>query len=125
MLTLKNEEFETGIISKKNFCKIIRDIQKMQEINDQLYETVKNTAMADFPPHVCDYADHVIDVLSIMFRDPGEWISYFIYDLDFGKDYTEGCVTDEFNKNIDLSTSENLYDYLVSELEEEYGITVN
>ena len=39
------------------------------------------------------------------------WIEYFCHELDFGKKYIEGCVT-ENGKNIDLSNSSKLWDML-------------
>lgn len=43
-----------------------------------------------------------------------ENISYFVYELDYGREYREGCVSDK-NGNIDISTPEKLYDYLMAE----------
>ncbi len=48
----------------------------------------------------------------------GNEIEYFIYDLNFGKDYNEGCLTEMDGTPIDISTAEKLYDYIVSEVEE-------
>ena len=41
-------------------------------------------------------------------------ISNFIYELNYGREYREGCVLDK-NGNIDISTPEKLYDFLMSE----------
>ena len=49
-------------------------------------------------------------------EDQGEDISYFIYELDYGRDYEEGCITDQDGNNIDFSTAEKLYDYLNSNI---------
>lgn len=48
----------------------------------------------------------------------GNMIEYFIYDLNFGKDYKEGCVSEIDGASIDISTVEKLYDYIASEAEE-------
>ena len=40
-------------------------------------------------------------------RDSFGNISYFIYELDYGREYQEGCVSDK-NGNIDISTPEKL-----------------
>ena len=48
-----------------------------------------------------------------------DMISYFIYELDYGKKYKAGCVLDENMNEIDLSTPEKLYDYLVQDIESE------
>ena len=43
-----------------------------------------------------------------------ENISYFIYELDYGKRFELGDVMDE-ERQIDIGTAEKLYDYLVEE----------
>lgn len=48
-------------------------------------------------------------------RTRTDWISYFIYELEFGKKWEPGMITDVDGSDIDLSTSEKLYDFLISE----------
>ena len=55
----------------------------------------------------------VIKMLEKMMKDKNENISYFIYKLNYGKEYQEGCIYDD-EGNIDISTAEKLYDYLMS-----------
>ena len=43
-------------------------------------------------------------------------IEYFIYELDFGKKYGEGCYSVN-HENVDISTTEKLYDHLLSEID--------
>ena len=45
-------------------------------------------------------------------KDVDEWISYFCFELDFGKKYKEGCIKDENGKDIPLATSDDLYTIL-------------
>lgn len=45
------------------------------------------------------------------------WIDYFIYELDFGKQYKHGCATMKDGSNINLSDASNLYDFLIKEQE--------
>ena len=44
----------------------------------------------------------------------GTDLEYFIFELDFGKKYKDGCFIDANGKNIDLSSAENLYKYLTN-----------
>ena len=43
-------------------------------------------------------------------------IEYFIYDLDFGEKFNEGCVLNSEGLSINLASPSDLYDYLVSNL---------
>ena len=64
----------------------------------------------------------MVDLLSLAMGSEvgtcnGNEIEYFIYDLNIGKDYAEGCFTEMDGTPIDISTAEKLYDYIVSEAE--------
>ena len=41
----------------------------------------------------------------------GTDIEYFMWELEFGKKYTEGCYT-VYNKNVSLATAEDLWNHL-------------
>ena len=47
--------------------------------------------------------------------DTGGWISYFIYELEYGEKYRDGSVVDGDGTNIDISDIDKLYDFLESE----------
>lgn len=45
-----------------------------------------------------------------------EWISYYCWELDFGKSWAPGTIRDcETDTDISLSTPEELYEFLVKE----------
>ena len=48
-------------------------------------------------------------------KDDEEFISYFIYELNYGRDYTFGLVTDE-DGLVNLDSAENLYEYLIKHI---------
>ena len=43
------------------------------------------------------------------------WIEHFCWELDFGRDYVEGCVKRKGGTNVDLSNAGKLYDFLFEE----------
>lgn len=45
-------------------------------------------------------------------------ISYFIFDLEFGSEWTEESFQESDGTPIDISTAEKLYDYLIKSREE-------
>ena len=59
----------------------------------------------------------VVKLMERLMRDNAGNISYFIYELDYGKKYKDGYVQDGKGNNIDISTAEKLYDYLIKEAE--------
>lgn len=111
------------MISKEKFVEIInrlRSYNNLQDkINDLFRSNIDNKEM-DFvnAGSICiGHESVVVYLLEKMFDT--DMISYFIYELEYGKKYKAGCVLDENMNEIDLSTAEKLYDYLVKSLESE------
>lgn len=110
------------MISKEKFLEIINRLKKYDElqndINELFCESIDNKEK-DFinAGSICiGHESVVVYLLENMFDT--DMISYFIYELNYGEDYTEGCIVDENMNEIDLSTAEKLYDYLIKSLEE-------
>ena len=111
------------MISKEKFVEIINRLKSCTElqnkINDLFRDNIDNKEM-DFinAGSICiGHESVVVYLLERMFDT--DMISYFIYELDYGKKYKAGCVLDENMNEIDLSTAEKLYDYLIKSLESE------
>lgn len=111
------------IISKEKFVEIINWLKNYNELQDKIDELFKDNIEnreKDFmnAGSICvGHESVVVKLLEKMFDT--DIISYWIYELNYGKEYTDGCVLDENMNEIDLSTAEKLYDYLVQDLESE------
>lgn len=108
---------ENGIMSKESFCQVIDNYKSMWDFTDEmndLFRKYKSDGEV-FPP-MC--TGTVIDLLEFIFNDENQWISYWIFELDFGKDYEDGDAKDADESNIPLKTVEDLYDLLVKNMEE-------
>ena len=106
-------------LSKEKFVEIMDTIHeqfehdlKVNKLLDEIFEDGQG-----FPKNngiICA----LTDLLKILFDDE-ENIEYFMYDLDFGKDWQPGMVkclnadTGE-EEDINLSTVEKLYEYLIN-----------
>lgn len=110
------------MISKEKFIEIIN---KLKEVNDFVDETnerarkLNDAIMSDFYNTMSLSISHeslVVELLENMFNS--DMISYWIYELDYGREYKDGYVQDGEGNNIDISTVEKLYDYLIKEAEE-------
>ena len=111
------------MISKEKFVEIINRLKSYNElqnkIDDLFKENIENRER-DFmnAGSICIGHESVVVYLLEKIFDT-DMISYFIYELDYGEKYKKGCVLDENMNNIDLSTAEKLYDYLVQDIESE------
>lgn len=61
-----------------------------------------------------DLLDSVVDLLEREFDDESEWISYWIWELDFGKEYRPGSVMLN-HRPVALATIQDLYNVLTEE----------
>ena len=111
------------MISKEKFIEIInrlRNYNDLQNKIDGLFKENIDNKEKDFinAGSICiGHESVVVYLLENMFDT--DMISYFIYELDYGEKYTKGCVLDANVNEIDLSTAEKLYDYLIKSLESE------
>jgi len=106
------------MITKKQFVAAINALKKQYEQDEECQKAFKVILPSDF---ISTYPNHhltngFVELLANVFNDEGNWIDYFCYDLNFGKDYKKGCATHKNGKEINLSTSEKLYDFLVKEM---------
>lgn len=109
-----------NILTKSEFIKIMKDLQILHDLDKNINSAYRKanteTSFLDFDflnsdTSLTEYI--IIYILNRMFFQPTNEkegiISYFIYDLDFGRNlYTE------VYEALDLSSSDKLYDYLLS-----------
>ena len=111
------------MISKDLFVETINFIKERNEfeikLNDMLTEEYNDCIF--YPSD--RWFNKVIQLLSAGFdyedKIISDWIYYFIFELDFGEKWKEGCVTEtrivdgkDVDVDVPLGTPENLYDML-------------
>ena len=104
-------------MDRYKFKEFIAEIKKLHEFENELYRLHDKYYLND--PDYITLEDELINALEIIFNcENSGWIGYFIYDLEFGEDYEPGCAVHTDGSNIDLSTVDKLYDYLIKNKEE-------
>lgn len=99
-------EFEKVMNNVKKFWDRLMEIESVTDGCVQAWEMTNGGCI-----------DDVLMLLQKMFRDTEEWLTYWVYDLDWGNDYKPGCVENEDGSNIELETMRDLYDFLLKNLE--------
>lgn len=104
------------MLTKKQFKKHILRLKELTNEQDKINNVMKKSKLADgFNVGLFGitwYEDLIIKILKDTFNDKSDWIGYWIYELDFGKDYKKGCVKSKEGKNIPLKTIDDLYNLL-------------
>ena len=118
----KSKDIYEMPLSKKEFVDIITRLQTATELVDKVEELFRNSR-DNLENDFCNGAglqiSHegiVVKLLEKLMGDSYGNISYFIYELDYGKEYKEDCISDN-NGFIDISSAEKLYDFLMIECE--------
>lgn len=106
---MKKTKFNVNF-TKKLFVETINKIEEQKRHDDKCAGAFKTLLPND---HVTSYDnyklyDQLIKILKIAMNDELDWIDYFIYDLDFGSKYYDGCVKLRGN-NFTLKTPSDLY----------------
>ena len=110
------------MITNNEFVDIIN---KLKEVNDFVEETnerakkLNDAIISDFYNTMSLSISHeslVVKLLENIFDD-NEIISWWLYELDYGRKYFDGCIQYKNCKDIDLSDEGKLYDYLVGQRE--------
>ena len=92
------------VLSKEEFVYYMEEVKKVDDFNDKL-----NTLFSNYGPDGCVFLPtHAYTLFTLLHR-----ISYFCFELDFGKKYKPGTVLDSNGAEINLSTIDSLYDFLV------------
>ena len=106
-------------LSFEDFKRHIKDIQLMLELQDKIddakYNFNKSETKEEFHFLFPTGIDNIIELLVILTNDKDEWISYWIYELDFGKRADDFECTDKDENKIPMNTIEDLWAVLHSE----------
>lgn len=106
------------MISKDLFVSTMRKLEdldkRMNNVDDAL-----NALSPDFCGfYIPEVIDIVVDLLKGIFPNRNNTIEFLVYDCNFLSTYTHGCVRDENDNVIDLSTWNKVYDYLIKNTED-------
>jgi len=106
------------MIKLKTFKNIIKAIKKQQKKEHKFCDALDKMVDGRFIPEMStDILEALLNCLKDIFNDKGDWIGWWMYEKDFGKDkkmqayYKNG-------KEIKLDTAEDLYIFLKTNMQE-------
>ena len=107
-----------GGLSKREFVDVmnrLREASDLQEQVDRLFRNSRENLENDFCNAAALQISHentVVFLLKKMLHDKYDYIEYFVYELDYGRKYEVGMITDENGQDIDIHTPDLLYDFI-------------
>ena len=108
--------------SKEIFIELMEALQQENDVVSELYQKY-NIDIIDCNWHQSEY--YVVKLLQYIFEDEETcWIDWWCWEADFGRDtdlnkiYIPNLKSDK-DIEVEINTSEKLYDFLISNIEEE------
>ena len=103
-----------NIPTKEQFCKLMNSCRdaflKEEKLNSALYDVDPGNALC-----LPTQQNVILSYLKEVFNDENEWVYYFACDLEYGRAWRPGMITDD-GKDIPMKTVEELYDLLIQNL---------
>ncbi len=104
------------MIDKELFIEVMEEAKKSDDYQNWLNQQLRKNGAGGylFQPNCID---SVLKLLHFSFKesDVNDTIAYFCFELDYGRKWKPGMITEKDGTDIILSTSEDLYNYLVSQ----------
>lgn len=105
------------MISKKNFIEYMTRYKELVEKEYKIDEALR-TLSYDFNGFVLEYHNYLIlDMLKDLVNDKNDIIRYFTSECDWGKKGTDAIQNHETGQIYQLTTYEEVYDYIKMENE--------
>ena len=114
----QNKNNDCRKLSKEEFCSIMERLREAKDLVDKvddLFNKSRENIENDFVNGASLQISHestVVKLLKFIMNDQDDLIGYFIYELDYGRKYEAGMIQDENGMDIDISSSEKVYDYI-------------
>lgn len=102
------------MIKEKTYYVRLQNIFEVYKLNNDFDTDISNVA-AKYNLYwlgidKLDCSQELLELLRMIMEDEeDDWIGYFCYELDFGRDYKEGSITDADGEDIQLATVKDLY----------------
>lgn len=105
------------VLSFESFKSYLDSIRNLWSFEDEMNTVIRTHGGDDCSIWPSGWTD-ILSLLEFIFNDKEEWISYWIYELDWGKEYEDGSILNKNGSVIKLETEKELYDFLLKNMED-------
>ncbi len=104
-------------MNKQQFTKHLTRLVELKKGVEKIEDVIRESTITDvFTGGLLGigwYEDLLINILEDAMEDTSRNISYWIYELEMGKEWKKGTITDVDGKDIKLKTINDLYRELI------------
>lgn len=103
-----------NFFTKELFIETMEAIKKQQNIDDRCTEAFQIILPTDFVSgYNNSFITHqLIKIVKLHLNDKSDMVDYFIHDLEWGKKYKRGMITEKNGSEIKIKTISDLWNYL-------------
>jgi hypothetical protein len=99
-------------VDKKTFIKLMQELIQLQRLERDCQRVFKKLDPGFNFWTLGKYENIVVEALGASLNDKDDWIAYWLYELNCGKNAKNGTVKDKNGKNIPIKTLSDLYDLM-------------
>ena len=101
-------------ITKKQFIESIKALEAQHRHDSKCSDAFKVILPEDYITSYKNSFLHnqLVNLIEKLTNDRMGWIDYYIYELDYGKEYEDGMVKNKDGNNISLKTPTDLWNLL-------------
>lgn len=104
------------MLTKEQFKKHLTRLIELKEAEEKITSLMRKSKLKDdFNGSlfgISMYEDLAFKILTDAMDDKYGGLGYWLYELNIGKNYKQGCIKDVNGKNIKLKTISDLYSFL-------------
>lgn len=106
------------MITKKQFITIITAIEEQHKLEQEFADALDKILDGNFVPMLsANLENSIMTVVKELFEDNADWISWWMYEKDFGK-RKDMSASYKNGKKIKLDTVDDLYKFLIKNKKE-------
>jgi hypothetical protein len=101
------------MITLEQFTKLMVEFKKLQDDEHAVHDAMQKLSPDFGGFYLSRYSELFTRMIKMLTGDgDADWIGYYIYELEWGKKYHKGCITDNKKKDIPLKTIKDLYNII-------------
>lgn len=99
------------MISKELFVKSVKYVESFDQLMCNAEDILGISV--DFDGPMCEGMERVIELLQETMGDEDEWLEYFMYECDFGREWEDGDVVINGESVVGIRDAAALYDFML------------
>lgn len=104
------------MIEFEKFERYLLELKELERLESKINDSLRELSPDFGGFSMLRATELILELLKDVTNDNADWISYYIYELDWGKEWKEGTITDTITgKDIKLESIKDLYDLIVEE----------